>query len=397
MVTLASITLIGPLAIHMFLPVMPVVKTTFGVSDAAAGATFTITLLVMAFATLFYGSLSDRYGRRPALLSGLVLFAAGSVLSALAQSVPWLVAGRMIQAAGAGCGVTLSRAIARDAYGAGELVKVIAYMTMAYTLGPMIAPLVGGLLLDVSGWRSVFWFAALTGVLIAAAAYHVLYETHTPDTNRKGLGATVGDYAVLLIQPRFTAFVLQSGFSTGAFLSMAAAASFLMKEYLGRSATEFALYFLLFPAGFFLGNLVSGKLSKRVSIENMVLAGSLVSGAAVAFQAGAVVAGHVTPLTLFVPGFFTTLGQGFALPNAQVGALRVMPSLSGTAAGLGVFFQMFLGAVFVQMYSMLADGRPLPMAIVVSSAAVLALIAGIVPFVLKYRDRPRFPRPANEK
>src|SRR3954468_14643896 len=108
-VTLASITLIAPLAVHMFLPVLPVVKTTFGVSDAAAGATFTITLLVMAFATLFYGSLSDRHGRPPVLLSGAALFVAGCVLSALAQSVAWLVAGRMIQAAGAGCGVTLSR------------------------------------------------------------------------------------------------------------------------------------------------------------------------------------------------------------------------------------------------------------------------------------------------
>jgi DHA1 family bicyclomycin/chloramphenicol resistance-like MFS transporter len=310
-----------------------------------------------------------------------LLFAAGSVVSALAQSVPWLVAGRMIQAAGAGCGVTLARAIARDAYGAGELVKVIAYMTMAYTVGPMIAPLAGGLLLDLSGWRSVFWFAALAGVLIAAAAYHVLYETHTDKTGRQGVGATVRDYAVLLGQPRFTAFVLQSGFSTGAFLSMAAASSFLMNEYLGRSATEFALYFLLFPIGFLLGNLVSGKLSTRVSIEKMVLAGSLVSFGAVAFQAGAVLAGHVTPLTLFVPGLVTTLGQGLALPNAQVGALRVMPSLSGTAAGLSVFFQMFLGAVFVQVYSMLADGTPLPMAIVVSAASVLALIAGIVPFL----------------
>src|SRR2546423_9248595 len=94
--TLVSITLIGPLAIHMFLPVMPVVKTTFGVSDAAAGATFTTTLLIMAFATLFYGSLSDRYGRRPALLSGLLLFVAGSILSPLAPSGPSLVPRRRV-------------------------------------------------------------------------------------------------------------------------------------------------------------------------------------------------------------------------------------------------------------------------------------------------------------
>jgi DHA1 family bicyclomycin/chloramphenicol resistance-like MFS transporter len=388
MATLVSITLIGPLAIHTFLPVMPVVKVAFGVSDAAAGATFSITLFVMAFATLAYGSLSDRYGRRPVVLAGLLLFTLGSVVSALATSVSGLIAGRMIQAIGAAAGVTLARAIARDTYGADGLVKVIAYLTMAYTLGPMLAPLIGGMLLDVSGWRSVFWFAALAGALIATAAYRVLHETHPGRTGGQGFAGTLRNYASLFAQARFTAFVLQSGFGSGAFLSLATATAFLMKEYLGRSATEFALYFLLFPIGFFLGNLVSSRLTRRVSIETMVLAGSVVHLGAMTFQAAAMLAGHVTPGTLFVPGFVGCFGQGLALPNAQVGALRVLPSLSGTAAGMGVFCQMMLGALCAQIYSLLADGTPLPMVLVVTTATVLALLAAIVPFALKRRGTP---------
>ena len=177
---LASISLIGPLAVHLFMPVIPAVKAALGLSDALAQLTFSVALFGMAFATLFYGSLSDRYGRRPVLLSGLALFLVGSALSAIATSVTPLVLGRLVQAIGAGCGVTLGRAIAQDVYGRERLVKAIAYLTMAYTIGPMISPLVGGLLIDAFGWRSVFGFALLLGGVIALIAYFAVFESRAP-------------------------------------------------------------------------------------------------------------------------------------------------------------------------------------------------------------------------
>jgi DHA1 family bicyclomycin/chloramphenicol resistance-like MFS transporter len=148
---LGAIAFLGPLAIHIYMPVIPAVKAAFGLSDALAQATFSIAVLGMGVATLAYGSLSDRHGRRPVLLSGLCLFLLGSVLSAVAVNVPMLIAGRVVQALGAGCGITLVRTIARDAYGAERLVKAIAYLTMFYTIGPMGAPIVGGLLVDLAG------------------------------------------------------------------------------------------------------------------------------------------------------------------------------------------------------------------------------------------------------
>src|ERR1700751_6102272 len=120
---LASISLIGPLAVHLFMPVIPAVKAALGLSEATAQLTFSVALFGMAFATLFYGSLSDRYGRRPVLLSGLGLFLIGSVISVLAETATMLVLGRLVQAIGAGCALTLVRAIARDAYRAEQLVK----------------------------------------------------------------------------------------------------------------------------------------------------------------------------------------------------------------------------------------------------------------------------------
>ncbi len=387
LVTLASVSLIDSLAILMFLPAMPVIKSVFAMSDAMVGLTYSVALLVMAFATLVYGSLSDRYGRRPVLLTGLFLFTFGSGVSGIADSVSGLMAGRVIQAIGAGCGVTLARAIARDAYGTEGLVKVIAYLMMAYTLGPMIAALFGGVLIDVAGWRSMFWFAAIAGALIAAASHAVLYETHPNEDIQQRPSGYFKEYAALFSHVRFTAFVLQTGLGSGVFYAMAAAASFLMKDYLGRSATEFGIYFMAFPVGFLAGSLLSSRVSHRFGIENMVLAGSAINFLAILLQSASILAGYLSPLIIFIPGFFITFGQGIALPNAQVGAMRVIPSLSGTAAGVGVFFQMFLGAAFAQIYSLLANGTPIPMVATVLTGSILTLAAGVIPFVLKKRGR----------
>lgn len=386
LLTLASITLIGPLAIHTFLPAMPAVKAVFGISDSVAGLTFSVSLFVMAFATLIYGSLSDRYGRRPVLMAGLGVFVLGSAVSALAPSIETFIAGRALQAMGAGCSVTLARAIARDAYGTEGLVKVIAYLTMAYTLGPMISPFFGGLLVDSVGWHGVFWFATVAGAVITLASGLILYETHKPEARRAARGGSYwSDYRILFSHARFTGFVMQSGFSSGCFYTMASAAAFLMKDYLGRSATEFGAYFFLFPIGFFLGNLVSSRMSHRYSVEAMVLAGSLINFAAITVQSVSILSGYLTPLVLFIPGFFITFGQGIALPNSTTGAMRVVPSLSGTAAGVGVFCQSFLGAVFAQIYSAISDGTPLPMVEVVWTCSVACLAMGFLPWSLRKR------------
>ncbi len=381
--SLGAVTLIAPLAIHLFLPVMPAVKSAFGISNALTELTFSITLGAMAVVTLIYGSLSDRYGRRPVLLSGLALFLLGSAIAALAGSIAFLILGRLIQAIGAGCGLTLTRAIARDAYGPEALVKAIAYLTMAYTLGPMIAPPLGGLLMDIFGWRSAFWFALGSGFVIAGLAYFVLYETRNPrdfDDRSRGVAH---HYAQLVGNPRFMAFVLQSGFMSFMFFAIAAASPFLMKELLGRTATEYGLYFMFFPLGYVTGNLISSRLSGRVAVETMVLTGATICLFVVATQATLIFAGFLSPLLLFMPGGMISFSQGLALPNAQAGAMRVMPALAGTAAGLGVFFQMLLSAVSAELYGLLADGTPLPMIALSSAGALSALVTAIASFVMR--------------
>ena len=382
-IALGLIALITPLAVHLFFPVIPAVKVALGLSDARAQLTFSIALFGMAFATLFYGSLSDRYGRRPVLLSGLALFLVGSVVSLMAETANALVFGRLVRAIGAGCSLTLVRAIARDAFRADQLVKAIAYLTMFGTLGPMISPIIGGVLTDAFGWRSVFGFALVAGGAITLIAYRVMSETHPADKRIVSDVGVARSYLALFSRLRFNAFVLTSGFNTGAFMVMASAAASLMTELLHRPATEFGLYFLLFPIGFFTGNFISTRIGNRVSTEMMVFAGSLLALAAVGGQALVISSGVIVPLAFFIPGTFITMAQGISMPYAQVGAMAEIPRFAGTAAGVGVFMQNFGAAVFSQLYGVFADGTPYPMIAIAVLCGVLTLVTGAIPLLQK--------------
>ncbi|MGB0629395.1 MAG: MFS transporter [Alphaproteobacteria bacterium] len=383
MIVLATITSFLPLSLHLFFPALPSVKADFATTETIANLTVSVPLFVMAFASLIYGSLSDRFGRRPVLLGSIALFVFGSALSAMADSIWLLIAGRILQSAGGGGGLGLARTIARDVFGADQLMKVLSYLTMAYSLGPMIAGPIGGALVDLGGWRSILIAAGAFGAMIGVVCWFVMVETHT---NRAAPGTRFSlfrGYGTLLRNLRFDAYVLQSGFTSAVFFTMAAASSFLMIDYLGRPASEYGLYFACFPAGFLTGSLISSRLAGKVRIETMVLVGSMVMAVGAFTQVGFIVAGIITPLTIFLPGYFAIMSQGIALPSAQSGAINVAGPLAGTAAGIGVFIQLIAAAVATQIYGIVADGTPYPMAIVVSIFTVLTVLVGVIPYLTR--------------
>ena len=390
--TLVLATMMGPMALQMFFPAVPGVKTGLGVADALGQLTVSLPLFVMAFLTLAYGSLSDRLGRRPVLIGGILLFAAGSALSAAADTIWLLLAGRCVQAAGGACGVALARAIVRDVYGTDRLAKTIAYLTMAFALGPMLSVPLGGWLVAGYGWRSVLVFAALAGLVIALCVFLAVGESHPPAARRPGGGAAglLRDYGGLLRNLRLQAFVWQSGATSGAFFVAAPASAIVMIDYLGYSPEAYGFWFPLFPAGFLLGNFAAGRLSGRVPIETMVLAGSLLQAATVGAFALFAATGALTPWTIFLPAFFITFANGIGLSSAQAGAIRLAGDRAGTAAGIGSFMQLFCGALFAQLFGLLADGTADPLVLVLGLTSALGLIAGATAFAL--RDPPSLRR-----
>ena len=373
-IALVSVTFIGPLSLHLFIPAMPAVKEAFGVSTGMAQLTMSLAMFSMAFFTVAYGGLSDRFGRKRVLLGGLVLFTCGAASCMAAANMPMLLAGRILQGAGAGCGVVLARAIARDVYGQDRVAQVIAYLTAAYVLGPMLAPPIGGHLTVLFGWRALFVLASLVGlVVILAVAFAV------PETRTRSAGAPRGvfaGYKSLLRRPRFVGFMLQPGMMSAAFFTQATAASFLATEHLGADAAKIGLWFFAFPVGFMAGSFISGRIGARRSIEFMTILGGVIGVANGALLIGWLYFGGISMAALYIPGMFVSLAQGLSMPYAQAGAMAVDTELAGSASGAVVFSQLFWPAALQQLTGLLADGTWVPMATVHFAAVIVALLAG---------------------
>ena len=370
-------TAIGPFALQVFLPALPAIQAGFGVSAATAQLVFSLSAFSIAVSMLFYGPISDRIGRRPALIGGLTVYLAGSVICAVAPTISVLVVGRIVQAAGGCAGMVLTRAIVRDLYSLDRSATVLAYITMAMVAAPMVAPALGGLLTDLAGWRSVFVAGAALGILILVAVHGGLPETANaigPGRSRNPLHG----FGPLLRSRVFMGYALQGAFSIAVFYAFLAAAPFLMLTVLHRPASEYGLMFIMISGAFMVGNFVAARYSARLGADRMILAGSLGSLIGTLVTLGLVLAGVWTPLAIFLPTSFGAFAQGVALPNTQAAFVSVDPQAAGTASGLGGFLQMGLAAVVAQIVGSIQDGTPYPMAIGMSLCAAAALISALV-------------------
>ena len=369
-IALVAITFVGPMSVHLFLPAVALVRRAFAVDAGAAQLSFSLAMFAMAVGTLFYGSLSDRLGRLPVLFGGLALFTAGAAVAALASSLEVLIAGRVLQGLGAACGLVIARAVVRDVYGAGRLGSMIAYLTAAYVVGPMIAPPIGGMLGDAFGWRSIVVAPAVFGGVVALVAVLVIGETRH-GTQAASVGLVQG-YRRLLGSRRFVLPTLHAAFGAAAFFALNSGAAFLVIEALGRPASAYGFYFVLGAIGFMAGNFCSGRLSRRHDGGRLIAAGAYFAVAGILTMVPFYLLIGLHPITLFVPGCLMSFGQGLSLPHAQAAAIATDPPLTGTASGIIAFAMFLMGAVFSQLAAALYDGTAIPLMVLVIATMILS-------------------------
>ena len=374
---LVAISAIGPLALNIFIPSMPGLQAEFAISYGEAQLTLTLFLIGMALCQLIYGPISDRIGRRPMLLGGLAVFVVASVLAAFAPTIEVLIGARLLQALGGAAGIVLARAMVRDVFERDKAASVIAYITMAFVVAPMVAPVLGGFIDHYAGWRTDFWLLGALGAAVLLASWFRLPETHVT----RGAGNAVGlaEAAIRLFAiGRFRSYTVTLSFTSAVFFAFLGGAPHIMVDVLKRTPMEYGIWFVIVSLGYMTGNFLSGRFTQRIGIDRMVLYGCAITLLGGVLCLGSAISGLLSPATLFVPMAFAAFGNGLTIPNGTAGAISVDPRLTGSAAGWSGFAQMACGAAASQLVGSLQGNWPLAVFWFMAVASMLALASHVL-------------------
>ena len=391
-ITLVALVAIAPLAINLFLPSLPSMVAYFGSDYATMQLSVGLFLLANAALQLIVGPLSDRYGRRPVILVGLVLFMLATIGCILAPTAAIFLGFRVAQASVV-VAMVLGRAVVRDLYPEDKAASMLGYVTMGMSVAPMLGPALGGVLDAAFGWHANFVFLLLAGAGLWLLTYVDLGETHPPSggTFREQLG----EYPELLASPRFWGYCLASAFASGTFFAYLGGAPFVGTEIYGMDPATLGIFFGAPALGYLVGNGISGRFSGQLGVDRMILYGACGQLSGLALLLVLSLFGFTSHWLFFGFMTFVGLGNGMVIPNATAGMLSVRPHLAGTASGLGGAIMIGGGAALSALAGALLTlgGGALPLvALMVASG-----LAGLAVTMLTIRRNRRIAAlPAHE-
>lgn len=370
---LGALTTFGPMAIDLYLPAFPDVAADLGVSLSTVPLTLTAALLGLGLGQVFYGPLSDRYGRKRPLIAGLVLFTVASVACALAPNFGAFLVMRFLQSLGGSAGVVIARAIVRDLYRGKALAQALSIVVMVFALAPVLAPSLGAALLQLGSWRSLFWFLAIFGVLCLAAAW-LLPETLTLAARTDhGVAQALGVYASLLRNGGFLAPALLAGSTYVVLFAYISSSPEVMIDYFGLSEFGFALLFGGLSLCFAAGAQLNRRLLNSFSIMQLIVAFVIVQSlASVTLLISALVGPNLIVISIAIGAAMGTVGVVSA--NATALCLDPFPRAAGSAAALLGVLGMGVGAAVSTTLVVL----PLPVVTELGTAMVIGSVIGLV-------------------
>lgn len=377
--TLILLAGLAALTMNIFLPSLPGMARGFGVDYAVMQLSVSAYLGVSAVMQLVIGPVSDRFGRRPVILGGLVAFLLATAGTLLAPTAGWFLAFRMAQAVVV-TGMVLSRAVVRDMVPGPQAASMLGYVTMGMSLVPMVGPLIGGLLDEAFGWQASFGLLGVLGLGVLALVWADLGETGARSSG--GFGAQLRLYPQLFRSQRFWGYCLAATFASGAFFAYLGGAPFVGGEVFHLSPATLGYYFAAPAIGYALGNFLSGRFSVRMGMDRMIWLGTLAGTLGLGLATGLTLAGVSHPVVFFSGIGVLALGNGLTLPNANAGMMSVRPELAGTASGLGGALMIGGGAALAAVAGALlhpgATELPLLVLMLGSSALSVPAIAWVM-------------------
>lgn len=354
---LAVLTAVAWVGGIMYTPALPAIAAELQASNAEIQITLAVFMAGFAFGQLFYGPVSDRYGRRPILLVSLVVYGLGTVAVAVAPSLEALSAARALQALGAAGGVVLARAIVRDIVTFEGSARGMAILNIGSSVAPALSLVAGGALAASLGWRGLFWLTTGIIVVFYIAAHLWLRETRPPAARtRHGIADEFRGWLIFLRSRVFIAFSISQAFLNSAIFAFMAGGPFFLIDQFGASPGTVGILLALFPAGFLFGNLLSTLTGRQLSMANQLWAGASVSTVAGALFLVLHSVDSLSLVTIGVLSFTYAFGIGLHIPNATAAAIEVNPRLSGTGSALYGFITFGAAALSSLLVGFIDDG-----------------------------------------
>ncbi|MGU9816334.1 multidrug effflux MFS transporter [Pseudomonas sp. LF135] len=363
------------ITLDMHLPALPAMADDFHASDSQLQLTLTLYALGSAISLLVSGPLTDRFGRRPVLLSGLCVYAVATVACALADSIGVLIVARLFQALGGCCTTVIGRVIVRDYFARDEQARLLGLISMAMAISPMAAPVLGSLMLPFIHWRGLFIVLAVIGVALCLVVFRRLPETRPPEVAAAPPSNLLRLYGQLLRDRYFLRYALAIGCVYSTYFPFISESSALLQRGFHLSATAYALVFAATISGYMLGANLFRRLVLRVEADQLISAAIGLNVLGCVMLAGATVALPQTWLAIVLPMVVIMVSVGMVIPACQLSVLQPYGAIAGTASGLFFFIQMFLTAVSSWATGWLSDGTSQPLVIMTSVASAL-LVAG---------------------
>jgi MFS transporter, DHA1 family, multidrug resistance protein len=371
----AIIGSIGTFSLHVLLPALPAIAAAMQVAPHAAQLLISLSILAIALGNLTVAPLSDRYGRRRIVLVALGLFVLGSAAGIVAESLGALVAARVVQAFGGGAAMSVMRATILDHFGPARAASALAATATAILLAPMVAPSLGGFVLEWLDWRAVFALSGLLGFAVFIFASRNLRDARRADRSAGPSLRYWASFKRLLSSREYLAFLVYGSCMVSMIYTFVTGAPYVAIDLLGVSPSRFGLL-LFFPAvASFTGFLVAARMTGRLGGQRMMRTGAMIAFAGTVTMAGLALAGIYHPLALFIPGMAIGFANAIAAPSSTIGAISRDPEIAGAASGLLGFLQLVTAAASTQAVAALTGSTPVPLTMVLLVLCLGALLA----------------------